>query len=314
MSHTSFPQIVLRWAVQRGTSVLPKSTKPHRIASNADLFGWALEPADFQALNRFEVQLRMVDGKMFLHPRGPYKCVVIVVCYLGRGLHVCRLLLVAGIRSDIVCNNAKGCLGFTGYWPWYTLRLHACHDNRCAHRAPTLTLPGRHFCVFRKLSDLWDDPEDDVRIQKAMIKLYDMKTAEQVPCAQLATGASIPLLGLGELQPPNPYNHQTVMKWLRIACSASTPAALIEDTHRGLRLRVLGQPRTLCKGRLNPTTCIPHRPLQAPGSRSPARCMMRWCWRCRPGTATSTAPRCTPTSTRLGRRWSRWDGCVMPEL
>merc|ERR1712117_214486 len=35
-------QVVLRWAVQRGTSIVPKSVTPSRIESNIDLFSWTL--------------------------------------------------------------------------------------------------------------------------------------------------------------------------------------------------------------------------------------------------------------------------------
>ncbi|MEL6530387.1 MAG: aldo/keto reductase, partial [Pseudomonadota bacterium] len=44
-------QVLLRWGVQRGTSVIPKTTKPERMQENLDL-------------RQFEV----VDGEVFLHP------------------------------------------------------------------------------------------------------------------------------------------------------------------------------------------------------------------------------------------------------
>lgn len=48
-------QVVLRWGVQRGTSIIPKSTKEHRMTENADLFNFELtdsEMADISALNQ----------------------------------------------------------------------------------------------------------------------------------------------------------------------------------------------------------------------------------------------------------------------
>lgn len=47
-------QIVLRWGVQRGTAIIPKTTKKHRMIENADLFNFELneqEMNDISALN-----------------------------------------------------------------------------------------------------------------------------------------------------------------------------------------------------------------------------------------------------------------------
>lgn len=43
-------QVLVRWAIQRGTSVIPKSTNPERIKENMDVFGWEIPKEDFQAL------------------------------------------------------------------------------------------------------------------------------------------------------------------------------------------------------------------------------------------------------------------------
>ncbi len=43
-------QVTLRWHLQRGDIVFPKTTDPTRMAENADLFGFALGPADVAAL------------------------------------------------------------------------------------------------------------------------------------------------------------------------------------------------------------------------------------------------------------------------
>ena len=44
-------QVLIRWALQRGTSVLPKSANPGRIASNFDVLDWRLTPENQQALS-----------------------------------------------------------------------------------------------------------------------------------------------------------------------------------------------------------------------------------------------------------------------
>jgi 2,5-diketo-D-gluconate reductase A len=43
-------QVLLRWGVQNGYAVLPKSTTPERIRQNADLFSFALDDEDMTAI------------------------------------------------------------------------------------------------------------------------------------------------------------------------------------------------------------------------------------------------------------------------
>ena len=43
-------QVLLRWGVQQGYAVLPKSTNPERIRRNADLFSFALDDEDMNAI------------------------------------------------------------------------------------------------------------------------------------------------------------------------------------------------------------------------------------------------------------------------
>lgn len=66
-------QVLIRWALQRGTSCLPKSTTPARIASNLQVMDWELSPSDMAALSRLQYQARMVDGAFLLAPTGPYR-------------------------------------------------------------------------------------------------------------------------------------------------------------------------------------------------------------------------------------------------
>jgi 2,5-diketo-D-gluconate reductase A len=43
-------QILLRWGVQKGYPVLPKSTNPERIRQNADLFSFSIDDADMELI------------------------------------------------------------------------------------------------------------------------------------------------------------------------------------------------------------------------------------------------------------------------
>lgn len=47
-------QVLLRWAVQKGYPVLPKSIKPDRIKANADIFGFSIDDADMAAIEQMD--------------------------------------------------------------------------------------------------------------------------------------------------------------------------------------------------------------------------------------------------------------------
>jgi 2,5-diketo-D-gluconate reductase A len=47
-------QVVLRWQIQRGNIVFPKSTTPARIQENFELFDFQLEPADLDAIDALD--------------------------------------------------------------------------------------------------------------------------------------------------------------------------------------------------------------------------------------------------------------------
>lgn len=67
-------QVLVRWALQHGTSVIPKSTSPTRIRGNLQgALGWELAAEQYVALASLPFQQRMVNGAMWLNPRGPFK-------------------------------------------------------------------------------------------------------------------------------------------------------------------------------------------------------------------------------------------------
>ena len=64
VKHKKSPaQIVLKWAVQRGTSVIPKSSKAERVRENADLFDgtWGLSDEDMEAMGMLDKNKRFND-------------------------------------------------------------------------------------------------------------------------------------------------------------------------------------------------------------------------------------------------------------
>jgi 2,5-diketo-D-gluconate reductase A len=47
-------QVVLRWHVQRGDIVFPKSVTPSRMKENFELFDFEIEPADMDAITALD--------------------------------------------------------------------------------------------------------------------------------------------------------------------------------------------------------------------------------------------------------------------
>jgi diketogulonate reductase-like aldo/keto reductase len=51
-------QVMLRWGLQHGRSVIPKSTKPHRIAENINVFDFELSAAEITAIDGLDTGRR----------------------------------------------------------------------------------------------------------------------------------------------------------------------------------------------------------------------------------------------------------------
>ena len=51
-------QVMLRWHLQQGRSVIPKSTKPQRIAENLDVFDFDLTGDELAAIDALDTHQR----------------------------------------------------------------------------------------------------------------------------------------------------------------------------------------------------------------------------------------------------------------
>ena len=58
-------QVVLRWGLQRGTSVIPKTTKPKRLAANLALFGFELSQDEMAVISGLNKNRRFNDPGVF---------------------------------------------------------------------------------------------------------------------------------------------------------------------------------------------------------------------------------------------------------
>ncbi|KAL6616373.1 hypothetical protein ACP70R_038643 [Stipagrostis hirtigluma subsp. patula] len=65
-------QVALRWGLQQGHSVLPKSVNESRLKENIDLFGWSI-PEDLCAKFSEIEQVKQLCGDSFVHPESVYK-------------------------------------------------------------------------------------------------------------------------------------------------------------------------------------------------------------------------------------------------
>ncbi len=71
--HEATPaQVLIAWALARGTAVIPKSTNPQRIEQNLAAAGLALTPEDLQQIESLDRHRRYVEGGMWTPPGSPY--------------------------------------------------------------------------------------------------------------------------------------------------------------------------------------------------------------------------------------------------
>lgn len=61
----SAAQVVLRWGVQRGNSIIPKTSKPQRLVENAALFDFRLSAEDMHAISALNRNQRFNDPGVF---------------------------------------------------------------------------------------------------------------------------------------------------------------------------------------------------------------------------------------------------------
>jgi alcohol dehydrogenase (NADP+) len=65
-------QVLLAWALARGTVAIPKSVNPGRLRENLAAADLSLHATDIQAINALESGYRYVDGSFFTSPGSPY--------------------------------------------------------------------------------------------------------------------------------------------------------------------------------------------------------------------------------------------------
>ena len=61
-------QVVLRWGIQRGNTIIPKTTQPHRLIENLDIFDFELSDQQMASLNALNCNRRFNDPGEFCEP------------------------------------------------------------------------------------------------------------------------------------------------------------------------------------------------------------------------------------------------------
>lgn len=60
-------QVLIRWSIERGTSVIPKSVNPERLQQNLDSVNFNLGEGDMDAIARLDQHNRFIDAGFWMH-------------------------------------------------------------------------------------------------------------------------------------------------------------------------------------------------------------------------------------------------------
>ncbi len=65
-------QILISWALHRGTAIIPKSVNPERLAQNFKAQNITLDEEDMSMISALDEGYRYVDGSFWEGPGSPY--------------------------------------------------------------------------------------------------------------------------------------------------------------------------------------------------------------------------------------------------
>lgn len=71
--HNATPaQVLIAWALERGTSCIPKSVSPERLQQNMDATKLSLDQEDMETVSKLDTHTRYVDGTFWCKEGSPY--------------------------------------------------------------------------------------------------------------------------------------------------------------------------------------------------------------------------------------------------
>ena len=99
-------QIILRWHIQEGFSVIPVATYPDYIKENIQIFDFALTDNEMQQIRSLNKEQRIFNASMEDVKRMIWGSIVLTYCLffrMGKQLRVLRMLFFVDIGAPI-CN------------------------------------------------------------------------------------------------------------------------------------------------------------------------------------------------------------------
>ena len=73
-------QVLVRWALQHGTVVIPKASSESHLRSNLEALDWELPQEDYKALSSLKFQVRLRQPPRMQHAQGDGQCSDHVLC------------------------------------------------------------------------------------------------------------------------------------------------------------------------------------------------------------------------------------------
>ena len=71
----SVAQVVLRWGIEKGVCVLPKSFNKERITENFQVFDWCLTEEDHEKMDKLEQRKNLRGEDLVNSTTSPYKTI-----------------------------------------------------------------------------------------------------------------------------------------------------------------------------------------------------------------------------------------------
>ncbi|KAF4661702.1 hypothetical protein FOL47_006558 [Perkinsus chesapeaki] len=242
--HNKSPaQVVLRWNIQRGVIVIPKSTKPARVVDNFKVFDFELSEPEMERINdiardpknrhrTFNPGFRAGGVRAFEHaPHGSERLSDVAAkspeyrnglyCGVGYSRSASRATLL--VLVFFWKKGRQGSPSYTHVDAWGSVAASVgvtCDDLATSY-------------IGYMMSDPWDMGFRLHFISLFPIICSTMSSAQQVPNVTLNNGMKMPIIGLGTFLTPDDVAPNAVVAGIK-AGYRYIDTAFIYENHRGV--------------------------------------------------------------------------------